>query len=114
MLDRAAWFVFYGLLPVLWASGVWLFARSGLTPRKKALWATFLVIIGAAIGWLLPLVAIRNRFLVLLMLLPILALIDVKLARTKRTFSFWLRACAFEVCTVFASAALARLALTLR
>ena len=114
MLDGVAWFVFFGLLPLLWASGVWLFAHSGLTSRKKALWVTFLVIVGAAIGLVLPLVAIRNRFLVLLVLLPVVALVDVRLARSKRTFLFWLRACSFEVCTVFACAALARFALTLR
>lgn len=114
MLDRAAWFIFFGLLPLLWASGVWLFAHSGLTARKKALWTTFLVIVGAPIGLLLPLVAIRTRFLVLLVLLPVLALIDIKLARSERTFLFWLRACSFEICTVFGCAALTRLALTLR
>lgn len=114
VLDRVAWFAFFGLMPLLWASGVWLFAHSGLTPRKKALWALFLVALGFAVGLLLPLVAIRNRFLVLLALLPVLALIDLKLARSNRTLLFWVRACSFEVCTIFACAALTRLALTLR
>jgi hypothetical protein len=114
VIDRAAWFVFFGLLPPLWVSGVRLFARSGLTPRRKALWAVFLAVVGAAIGLLLPLVAIRNRFLVLLVLLPVLALVDIRLSGSRRTFRFWLRACSFEVCTVFGCAALTRFALTLR
>ena len=114
MLDRAAWFAFFGLVPLLWASGVWLFAHSGLTPRKKTLWVLFLVALGGAIGLLLPLAAIRNRFLVLLALLPFVALIDIKLARSNRMFLFWVRACSFEVCTVFGCAALTRFALTLR
>jgi len=114
VLDRAAWFVFFGLIPPLWASGVWLFSHSGLAPRKKALWAVFLAALGVAVGLLLPLVAIRNRFIVLLALLPVLALLDLKLARSHRTLLFWVRACSFEVCTVFACAALTRFALTAR
>ena len=95
-------------------SGVWLFAHSGLIARKKAIWGLFLVGVGVAVGLLLPLTAIRNRFLVLLALLPVLALIDLKLVRSSRNFLFWVRACCFEVCTVFACAALTRMALTLR
>lgn len=114
MLDRAAWFAFFGLMPLLWASGVWLFVHSALTSRKKVLWALFLVGVGVAVGLLLPLTAIRNRFLLLLALLPVLALIDLNLARSNRTFLFWVRACSFEVCTVFACSALTRLALTVR
>ena len=112
-VDRVAWLAFFALMPPLWVSGVWLFARSGLTRRRKILWALFLLGVGAAVGWFLPLASIRNRFLVLLALLPALALVDIKLAKSNRTFLFWLRACSFEICTVFASAALTRLALTL-
>ncbi|MBZ5590019.1 MAG: hypothetical protein LAO05_15805 [Acidobacteriia bacterium] len=61
----------------------------------------------------MPLIAIRNRFLVLLALLPVLAFIDIKLARSNRSFVFWVRACSFGVCTVFACAALTRLVLAL-
>jgi len=111
MLDRVAWIAFFGLVPLLWASGVWLFMHSSLRSSRKALWSLFLVALGAAIGSFLPLVAIRNRILVLLALLPVLAFIDVKLARSNRSFFFWIRACSFEVCTVFACAALTRLIL---
>jgi hypothetical protein len=40
--------------------------------------------------------------------LPVIAVIDVKLARSNRSFRFWFRACAFEVCTLFGSAAITR------
>ncbi len=113
LLNRVAWFAFFGLMPLLWASGVWLFAHSALAARRRAFWAAFLAAVGVAVGLLLPLDAIRNRFLVLLALLPLLAFADLKLARSNRTFLFWLRACSFEVCTVFACATLTRLALSL-
>lgn len=107
-MEALAWVVFFGAGLPLWASGVFLFVKSELSPAKKALWAAFLVVVGAAIGFLLPLVAIRNRFLLLLAVLPILAFVDVRLARSDRGFWFWYRACAFEVCTVFGSAAVTR------
>lgn len=107
-MDAIARAVFFGVGPVLWATGVFLFVKSELSPAKKALWAAFLVAVGVAIGTLLPLVAIRNRFLLLLAVLPIVALVDVRLARSNRNFWFWFRACAFEVCTVFGSAAITR------
>lgn len=107
-MEALAWVVFFGVGTVLWVSGVLLFRKSKLSPAKKAVWAAFLVGLGAAIGSFLPLVSIRNRFLLVLALLPILALLDVRLARSNRSFSFWFRACAFEICTVFGSAAITR------
>lgn len=109
LLNVVAWSIFLGLGPVLWASGLWLFLRSSLSPVRKTAWAILLVCIGIAVGYLLPLPSIRNRFFVLLMALPLLAIVDVKLAKSHRQFSFWLRACSFEICTVFGSAALTRL-----
>lgn len=109
LLDIVAWGIFLGLGPVLWASGLWLFLRSSLSQARKTAWAVFLVSLGVAIGYVLPLPSIRNRFFVLLMALPLLAIVDVKLAKSNRRFSFWLRACSFEICTVFASAALTRI-----
>jgi hypothetical protein len=44
-----------------------------------------------------------------LLVLPALALADVLLLRSERGVSFWVRACGFEVVTVFAAAAAARL-----
>ncbi len=110
LLDVVAWSVFLGLGPVLWASGLWLFLLSSLSRPRKTVWAVFLVSLGVAIGYVLPLPSIRNRFLLLLVTLPLLAIVDVKLAKSNRRFSFWLRACSFEVCTVFGSAALTRIA----
>ena len=114
LLDRAAWLVFFGLTPILWASGVWLFIRSSLPRRKKIGWALFLVACGIAIGLILPLPGIRNRFLVLIAALPVLAVVDVMLARSTRSFLFWFRACAFEVSTVFGCAAVTRYLLEIR
>jgi hypothetical protein len=107
-VDALAWAVFFGVGGVLWASGLLLFARSSLSPAKKIAWTLLLVAVGAAIGALLSLDAIRNRFLILLAALPLLAFADVRLARSNRRFPFWFRACAFEVCTVFGSAAITR------
>jgi hypothetical protein len=111
MIARAVWLVSFGLVSLLWFSGAWLFARSGLARRRKVAWTFFLLGIGAVVGLLLPLDGIRDRFLIVLALVPVLALIDIRLAKSNRTFSFWLRACSFEVCTVFAFAALTRFAL---
>lgn len=108
LLDLAGWIVFLGLGPILWASGIRLFLRSPLSRPRKVGWTLLLITTGAVIGGLLSLPQIRNRFLVLLVTLPILAVADVQLARSNRSFSFWLRACAFEICTVFATAATAR------
>jgi hypothetical protein len=108
LLDVLAWAVFFGAGIILWASGLVLFARSNLSPAKKVAWTLLLVAVGAAIGALLPLDAIRSRFLVLIAALPLLAFVDVRIARSNRNFSFWFRACAFEVCTVFGSAAITR------
>jgi hypothetical protein len=111
VLDRGAWIAFLGLIPPLWASVLWPFVHSGPGRRTKAVWSLFLVALGFAIGLLFPLSGIRHRALVLLALLPALAFIDIKLAGSRRTFLFWLRAYAFEVCTVFACSALTRLVL---
>lgn len=91
--------------PILWASGAWLFLRSPLGITRKIVWTLALAALGLAIGWLLPLGTIRSRFLLLLAFLPVLAAVDLKLARSERRVTFWLRACAFEVCTVFGVAA---------
>ncbi len=111
MLENLAWVAFFALVSLLWVSGARLFARSALTRGRKIVWTLLLLGIGGVIGFLLPLHGIRDRFLIVLALLPILALIDIKLARSNRTFSFWFRACSFEVCTVFGFALLTRLAL---
>jgi hypothetical protein len=108
LLDVVGWLLFFGAGLLLWASGVLLFVKSDLSPAKKLGWTAFLVAAGAAIGSFLPLSSIRNRFLLLLAVLPVLAVVDVRLARSNRSFWFWFRACAFEVCTVFGSAAITR------
>lgn len=113
-LDTSAWVVFIGLVPILWLSGVRLFVNSALTRRRKIAWSFALAAAGLAIGFLLPLASIRNKCLLLIAVLPLLAVVDIKLARSNRSFFFWFRACAFEVSTVFGSAALTRLVLGIR
>ncbi len=100
--------LFFGLGPLLWVSGLVLFLRSPLSQRRKILWTLFLAAIGVVVGFLLPASAIREKFVLLLLLLPLLAVADVMLMSSRRGFTFWLRACGFEVCTVFGVAAWCR------
>ncbi len=103
--------VFLAALCGLWVSGVSLFARASLTRGRKIAWTLLLISVGIAVGMVLPLDAIQSRFLLLALLLPVLALVDVKLARSNRSFLFWFRACSFEIGTVFLAATLTRSAL---
>ena len=54
---------------------------------------------------MLPLSQVWTKFLLLIVILPVLGLADVLLLRSGRGLSFWIRACGFEVCTVFGVAA---------
>lgn len=99
--------------PILWASGLWLFLHSGLSRRRKALWIIVLVAVGAAIGFVLPFHIICTKFVLILVILPVAAVVDLWLARSDRRYFYWLRACAFEVGTVFATAAIVRYILDL-
>lgn len=100
--------LFFGVGPLLWASGLVLFVRSPLSRRRKVIWISVLVAIGIGMGLLLSAAAIREKFVIVLVLLPLLALADVKLIFSRRGFIFWLRACGFEICTAFAVAAWCR------
>lgn len=99
---------------VLWFAGLRLFLHSGLSLRRKLIWSAVLILMGGAIGVLLSIHALSVRFLILLCALPLLGLADVVLLHSSRGISFWVRACGFEVCTVFAAAAAVRLALDWR
>lgn len=103
--------VFLAVLCVLWAIGMSLFVRASLTRSRKTVWTLLLVTAGIAVGVVLPFDAIQNRYFLLVLLLPVLALIDIKLSRSNRSFLFWLRACLFEISTVFLAATLTRSAL---
>lgn len=105
MLDVIESVLFFGIGPLLWVSGLSLFIRSPLSQRRKLIWTSVLFGVGAAVGMLLPAPAIREKFALVIALLPLLAVADVKLMSSHRSFTFWLRACGFEVCTVFAVAA---------
>lgn len=96
---------------VLWCLGLQLFLRSGLSMLRKVLWTVFLVLAGAGVGTLLPGPFIRDKFLLLLLALPVLAAADWAFLRPARSLSFWLRACGYEVCTVFGVAGVVRLVL---
>jgi hypothetical protein len=98
---------------VLWFAGFRLFLRSGLSRARKVGWAAFLVLVGIGIGVVLPLGQVWTKFLLLIVILPVLGLADVLLLRSKRSLSFWIRACGFEVCTVFGVAAASRFLLDL-
>ncbi len=96
---------------VLWCLGLQLFLRSGLSLRRKILWTSFLVLVGATIGTLLPGPSIRHKFLLLLVAIPLLAAVDLAFLEPARRLSFWLRACGYEVCTVFGVAGAVRFVL---
>jgi hypothetical protein len=96
---------------VLWFAGLRLFVHSDLSRTRKVGWTIFLVLVGIGIGVLLPLSRVWSNFFLLILILPVLGLADVLLLRSKRGVSFWIRACGFEVCTVFGVAAAARLLL---
>lgn len=108
MLDIVESVVFFGIGPLLWASGPWLFMRSTHSRRRKVIWTLMLISVGAVIGFVLPLDMIRQKFLLLLFVLPVLAIVDVALAKSNRSFAFWFRACSFEIYTVCGAAAMFR------
>jgi hypothetical protein len=104
------------LLPVaiggiLWVLGLQLYLRAEYSLRDKFIWTGVLILVGVTIGLLLPAPSIRGKFILLLLTLPIVAAVDLVFLRPARTLSFWLRACGYEVCTVFGVAGLTRLIL---
>jgi hypothetical protein len=90
---------------VVWFAGLRLFLQSGLSRTRKVGWTAFLILVGIGIGIVLPLREVWSKFVLLIVILPVLGLVDVLLLRSGRRLSFWIRACGFEVCTVFAAAA---------
>lgn len=98
---------------VLWFAGLRLFLQSDLSRTRKLGWTAFLVLVGIGIGVVLPLSQVWSKFFLLIMILPVLGLADVLLFRSGRGVSFWIRACGFEVCTVFGAVAAARFLLDL-
>ncbi len=97
----------------LWLAGLLLFLQSDLSRSRKLVWATVLCIVGIGIGALLPLGQLWSKFIWLILFLPVLGLADVFLLHSGRRLSFWIRACGFEVCTVFGAAAATRFMLDL-
>ena len=95
----------------LWFAGLRLFLDSELSRTRKVAWTAILVLVGTGIGIVFPLSQVWNKFLLVIMVLPVLGLADVLLLRSHRGLSFWIRACGFEVCTVFGAAAAARFSL---
>jgi hypothetical protein len=98
---------------VVWFAGLRLFLQSDLSRTRKVGWTAFLVLVGIGIGVVLPLSQVWSKFFLLIVILPVLGLADVLLLRSGRGLSFWIRACGFEVCTVFGAAAAARFLLDL-
>jgi hypothetical protein len=98
---------------IVWFAGLRLFLQSDLSRRKKEGWTAFLFLVGISIGIVLPLSQVWSKFFLLIVILPVLGLVDVMLLRSGRGLSFWIRACGFEVCTVFGAAAATRFLLDL-
>lgn len=95
----------------LWAAGLRVFLHSGLTVQRRLSWSGFLLLVGIAVAFVLPLPQIWNKFLIVLAIIPLAAAADLWLFRSGRSFSFWLRACGFEAGTVFFAAMGTRLLL---
>ncbi len=93
---------------VLWLTGLRLFIADELPRRRKLGWGACLVVTGVLIGLLLPRAQVWEKFLLLLALLPLLAAADLFLLRSRRQLSFWIRACGFELGTVFGVAGVTR------
>jgi hypothetical protein len=98
---------------VMWFAGLLLFLQSDLSHTRKVRWSAFLVLVGVGIGVVLPLGQVWRKFCMVIVILPVLGLADVLLIRSGRGLSFWIRACGFEVCTVFGVAGAARFVLDL-
>lgn len=95
----------------LWGAGLSLFLRADMTTRRKVAWSGFLVLVGIWVGAVLPLPQVWTKFLWIMAILPLIAVADVFLFRSRRGLTYWIRACGFEVMTVFAIATAARYAL---
>jgi hypothetical protein len=113
MLEMLPPFVIMVGASILWVAGLRLFLSSDLTRTRKMRWTAILVFTGIGIGVMLPLGQVWSKFLVVLLIIPALALADVALLRARRGVTFWVRACGFEVVTVFAVAVTVRLLLDL-
>ncbi len=98
---------------VVWFAGLQLFLQSDLSRTRKVGWTAFLVFVGIGIGVVLPLTQVWSKFFLMIVILPALGFADVLLLRSRRGLSFWIRACGFEVCTVFGVAATSRALLNL-
>lgn len=96
---------------LLWVPGLRVFLRSELSTGHKIVWTSFLFAVGVAIGALLAGPSIWHKFVRLLVVLPVLAALDLAFLKPRRTLSFWLRVCGYEVCTVFGVASLTRIVL---
>ena len=111
MIETAVRLAAIGGASVLWVAGLRLFLRSDLSRRRKAGWTALLALAGVGIGIVLPLSDVWHKFILSMVILPVLGAADVLLFGRRRSLSFWIRACGFEVCTVFAVAAVARFVL---
>ncbi len=96
-----------------WIAGLRLFVKADIPARRKIVWPCVLLAIGVCVGIVLPMHQLRSKWLWALAILPLAAAADVWLFRSRRGLGYWLRACGFEVVTVFAAAAATRYALDL-
>ena len=113
MLESVGRIAIIAAAGVLWFTGLRLLLQSDLSRTRKIGWTVFLVVIGIAIGVVLPASEVWRKFWLLVLLLPVLGLADVWLLRSGRGVSFWIRACGFEVGTVFGAAAVTRVLMDL-
>ncbi len=113
MLEELTRISIVAVAGVLWLAVLRLLLNSDLSRARKVGWSALLAVVGIGVGIVLPLDQLWDKFRVLIVVLPLLGLADVLLFRTGRGLSFWVRACGFEICTVFGVAAGTRLLLNL-
>ncbi len=100
-----------GVAAALWSAGLWLFLHAGMTARRKVSWVGVLAVVGVFAGIVLPLPDLWTKFLWVMAIVPVVAVVDVFLVRASRGLTYWIRACGFEVVTTFAVATATRFAL---
>lgn len=92
----------------LWFAGLRLFLRSTLPRNRKLTWSAFLLLVGGRVGFPVPGAQVWSEFLLVLANAAASCPCGRVAAPVGTRVVVLVRACAFEVCTVFGAAGVAR------